>query len=325
MGGGHCCIVTASAGASWRASARGITAITGGGAIADVADYQVRQDPDGTFVGTLNEDFAVEANVGDIFQLGNTSWRILKVERGTVRVADAQGPAAVDPVLARRRAVAHGRTVGRDRRACAKISRRSARCFSARSSFRPRRRCKSRNTSPTASACSAPCRRKNASSSNASSTNPAACRWSCMHRSADGSTAPGDWRCESILPRLWFRATSRRQRRGDRHLARPAAQLSAGGCFQLPASEHGRESAHAGGARSADVRIALAMERDALAGAGALPERRARAAADHAHARRRSARRQHFPRPSRARKICPPAICRSRWSIRWSGRRSKIA
>ncbi|MEX2140848.1 MAG: DEAD/DEAH box helicase, partial [Pirellulales bacterium] len=68
-----------------------ITAITGGGAIPDVADYRVLQDPEGTFVGTLNEDFAVEANVGDIFQLGNTSWRILKVERGAVRVADAQG------------------------------------------------------------------------------------------------------------------------------------------------------------------------------------------------------------------------------------------
>jgi ATP-dependent Lhr-like helicase len=68
-----------------------ITAITGGGAIADVADYRVLQDPEGTFVGTLNEDFAVEANVGDIFQLGNTSWRILRVERGNVRVADARG------------------------------------------------------------------------------------------------------------------------------------------------------------------------------------------------------------------------------------------
>ncbi len=68
-----------------------ITAITGGGAIPDVADYQVRAEPEGTFVGTLNEDFAVESNVGDIFQLGNTSWRVLKVERGVVRVADAQG------------------------------------------------------------------------------------------------------------------------------------------------------------------------------------------------------------------------------------------
>jgi ATP-dependent Lhr-like helicase len=68
-----------------------ITAVTGGGAIADVADFRVLMEPDGTFVGTLNEDFAVEANVGDIFQLGNTSWRILKVERGNVRVADAKG------------------------------------------------------------------------------------------------------------------------------------------------------------------------------------------------------------------------------------------
>lgn len=68
-----------------------ITAVTGGGAIADVADFRVLIEPEGTFVGTLNEDFAVEANVGDIFQLGNTSWRILKVERGTVRVADAKG------------------------------------------------------------------------------------------------------------------------------------------------------------------------------------------------------------------------------------------
>lgn len=68
-----------------------ITAVTGGGAIADVADYQVREEPAGTFVGTLNEDFAIESNVGDIFQLGNTSWKVLKVERGVMRVADAQG------------------------------------------------------------------------------------------------------------------------------------------------------------------------------------------------------------------------------------------
>jgi ATP-dependent Lhr-like helicase len=68
-----------------------MTAMMGGGAIPDVADYRVVQDPAGLFVGTLNEDFAVESNVGDIFQLGNTSWRILKVERGVVRVADAQG------------------------------------------------------------------------------------------------------------------------------------------------------------------------------------------------------------------------------------------
>jgi ATP-dependent Lhr-like helicase len=68
-----------------------LTAITSGGAIPDVADYQVIQHPDGTVVGTLNEDFAIESQAGDIFQLGNTSWKIMRVESGVVRVIDAKG------------------------------------------------------------------------------------------------------------------------------------------------------------------------------------------------------------------------------------------
>lgn len=68
-----------------------LTAITSGGAIPDTADYEVRLEPDGTFVGTLDEDFAIESLAGDIFQLGNMSWRILRVESGTVRVQDAKG------------------------------------------------------------------------------------------------------------------------------------------------------------------------------------------------------------------------------------------
>ena len=68
-----------------------LTALTSGGAIPDVADYRVILDPDETFLGTLNEDFAIESNAGDIFQLGNTSWRILQVAGGAVRVADAHG------------------------------------------------------------------------------------------------------------------------------------------------------------------------------------------------------------------------------------------
>jgi ATP-dependent helicase Lhr and Lhr-like helicase len=68
-----------------------LTAITCGGAIPDVADYQVIEDPAGTFVGTVNEDFAIESIAGDIFLLGNRSWRIRKVESGKVRVEDAQG------------------------------------------------------------------------------------------------------------------------------------------------------------------------------------------------------------------------------------------
>lgn len=68
-----------------------MTAITSGGAIADVADYRVIEEPHGTFVGTVNEDFAIESSTGDVFQLGNTSWQILKIESGVLRVADAQG------------------------------------------------------------------------------------------------------------------------------------------------------------------------------------------------------------------------------------------
>jgi ATP-dependent Lhr-like helicase len=68
-----------------------LTAITSGGAIPDNADYRVMLEPESILVGTLNEDFAVESLQGDIFQLGNTSYRILRVERGTVRVEDAHG------------------------------------------------------------------------------------------------------------------------------------------------------------------------------------------------------------------------------------------
>ena len=48
-------------------------------------------EPSETFVGTVNEDFAVESLAGDIFQLGNASWRILRVNSGVVRVEDAKG------------------------------------------------------------------------------------------------------------------------------------------------------------------------------------------------------------------------------------------
>src|SRR5258705_4159701 len=68
-----------------------LTALTSGGAIPDNADYRVILEPSETFVGTVNEDFAVESLAGDIFQLGNTSWRILRVNSGVVRVEDAKG------------------------------------------------------------------------------------------------------------------------------------------------------------------------------------------------------------------------------------------
>jgi len=68
-----------------------LLALTSGGAIPEVADYRVILDTDDLFVGTLNEDFAIESAAGDVFQLGNASWRVLQVGTGTVRVADAKG------------------------------------------------------------------------------------------------------------------------------------------------------------------------------------------------------------------------------------------
>jgi ATP-dependent Lhr-like helicase len=68
-----------------------MTAITNGGAIPEVFDFRVVLEPEGHTVGTLNEDFAIESLPGDVFQLGNTSWRILQINGGVVRVADAAG------------------------------------------------------------------------------------------------------------------------------------------------------------------------------------------------------------------------------------------
>ncbi|HVA09532.1 MAG TPA: DEAD/DEAH box helicase [Acidimicrobiales bacterium] len=66
-----------------------LAALTGGGAIPETGDYRVVLDPDGITVGSVHEDFAVEAMAGDIFLLGTHSWRVAKVETGTVRVHDA--------------------------------------------------------------------------------------------------------------------------------------------------------------------------------------------------------------------------------------------
>lgn len=66
-------------------------AILNGGAIPDLFDYDVIAEPENVFVGTLNEDFAIESLEGDVFQLGNNTWRILGVTESKVRVADAEG------------------------------------------------------------------------------------------------------------------------------------------------------------------------------------------------------------------------------------------
>ncbi len=68
-----------------------LAAITSGGAIPDNALYTVVAEPEGLVVGTVDEDFAVESLRGDIFLLGNSSWRIRRVQSGSVSVEDAKG------------------------------------------------------------------------------------------------------------------------------------------------------------------------------------------------------------------------------------------
>jgi ATP-dependent Lhr-like helicase len=84
-----------------------LAAITSGGAIPDTAQYQVVAEPEGSNVGSVDEDFAVESLVGDIFLLGTTSWRIRRVEAGRIRVEDAHGAAPNIPFW---RGEAPGRT-----------------------------------------------------------------------------------------------------------------------------------------------------------------------------------------------------------------------
>ncbi|MET0319404.1 MAG: DEAD/DEAH box helicase [Duganella sp.] len=70
-----------------------LTAVTSGGTIPDNADYSVVLEPQGHSIGTVHEDFAVESLAGDVFQLGNTSYRIQRIDAGKVRVEDAHGAA----------------------------------------------------------------------------------------------------------------------------------------------------------------------------------------------------------------------------------------
>ena len=68
-----------------------LTAITSGGAIPDTALFDVILDPEETKIGTVDEHFAIDSSAGDVILLGNTSWRIRRIENGRVRVEDAGG------------------------------------------------------------------------------------------------------------------------------------------------------------------------------------------------------------------------------------------
>ena len=92
-----------------------LAAVTSGGAIPDNANYAVVAEPEGTTVGAVDEDFAVESMAGDVFLLGTTSWRIRRVESGRLRVEDAHGAAPSVPFW-------RGEAPGRTRELSAELS-----------------------------------------------------------------------------------------------------------------------------------------------------------------------------------------------------------
>ena len=265
-----------------------IAAITCGGAIPDTADYQVVLEPGGTFIGTLNEDFAIESTAGDIFQLGNSSWRILRIEAGRVRVADARRRAADAAVLARRSARAERRALGRGLpsprrdRGASRSGRHRRRRYGARlARERARDRARRRRAVgrvPRRVSCRA---RRPADAGDPRAG--ALLRRSRRHaaRSARTVREPAQPRvgagaAQAVLPQVQLRAAGGRDRGRHRAVARPDPQLPAGRSVRLPVPGDGTRGPRPGASGGADVRRALALEHDARARGAAIPQRHGR-------------------------------------------------
>ena len=177
-----------------------LVALTSGGAIADNADYRVLLEPSETFIGTVNEDFAVESMAGDIFQLGNASWRILRINSGAVRVEDAHGqPPGIPFWLGEApgrsnelsSAVSRLRVEAERRIAVSRNGTRPAETLAAwlAADMRPHRaraRGSLLTTSPRFTSPSASSRHNRSSCWSAFSMNPGACSSCCIRRSAFG-------------------------------------------------------------------------------------------------------------------------------------------
>ena len=309
-----------------------LTALMSGGAIPDTADYQVRLEPEGTLVGTVNEDWAVESNGGDIFQLGNASWRVLRVEPGVVRVADAQGRAAVAALLARRSAGPHARALGGDRASARRVRLSRRRGAGVPDGAERRRASRRRRPADRGLHRGRPAGSRGRPHAPARDSRALlrrerrnAARRACAVRVPDqsrmGARAP-----QAILRGLRLRAAGGGQRGGDRPLAGSAAQLPARGGLRLPAPGIGARGSDAGACSgrpmfetrwrwNAQRSLLLERIRGGKKVAGAAP----------ADAGDRSAGRG-FPRDGGLpRDAARRRRSRSRWTIRSCGRRSRTA
>src|SRR5213082_2782202 len=272
-----------------------LTALTSGGTIADNADYQVILEPQAQFIGTVNEDFAVESLQGDVFQLGNVSYRILRVEQGRIRVEDARGEPPSIPFWL-------GEAPGRTDELSASVSRlrgvrealglyghRRPRGAAARQLSRRGARRARRAPDPADSHLRALLRRsrRHAARHSLPLRQP--------HQPRLGARA-----AQTLLPLLQLRAAGGGHRGHDRAVAHDGAQLRARRRGALPAFQHRTLDPRAGRVRRAHVSGALALERGDRARPAALSRREESAGAARAHGRGGSARRR-LPGPARLR------------------------
>ncbi len=277
-----------------------------GGAIPETANYNVVAEPDGHVVGTLDEDFAVESMAGDIFLLGTTSWRIRRVETGVVRVEDAHGAPPIDSVLERRRPRPHDRALARSR-GRARRNRRARRCAAHALLDRA-------NAGSTTRAPSRPIAYVRAGKAilGVVPTDTHDRRRALLRRSRRDAAHPahavrrahqprvGPGAAQAVLPLVQFRTASRGHRQRHRPLADRAARLSARDRVRVRQVGQRRVRADPSAACRADVRRALALERDSRARDPAHARRPQSAAATPAHARRRSCSRRSSPTRPRA-------------------------
>ncbi len=313
-----------------------LTAITCGGTIPDTADYNVVLEPEQQIIGTVNEDFAVESMAGDIFQLGNTSYRILRVEAGRVRVEDARGLPPSIPFWLGEAPARTDEVSGSVSRLREEIERGLDRSSVPHPSPAPSQ---GEGRSELAGTGALPCsqgeRARRAAVAHGRGRDRACCRrsdrrllrWRARRaRPAAYPEAPGvrallrrDRRhaaphpfalrqphqprlglepAQALLPQIQLRAAGGRDRGRDHPVADRHAQLPARGSRALSAFEQRARAARSGVARCAHVHDALALERLDRARAAALQGRQQGAAAAPAHGSR-GLDRGGVPRPAR--------------------------
>jgi ATP-dependent Lhr-like helicase len=273
-----------------------LTAVTSGGAIPDVADYRVVLEPEETLVGTVNEDWAIESMAGDVFLLGSATWRIRRIETGTVRVVDAEGSSPTVPFWlgeAPARTAELSEAVsslrGAVEAALAGAGGGSAGGAGAGDAGRERAMALvaelagvDRAVAQQVVADDGPVRDR------------AVLRRHRWH-AARGSLAPrregepraGSGAAEAFLQDVRLRAASGRERRCGRAVVGTPAFVSSRGGPRVPLP--GDRSGHPdpGGAADADVHVPLALEPDALACLAPVPGDQAGPARDPAHGGRR--------------------------------------